>query len=370
MNCCAILVNYFGASDTAAAAWSALTDYPSLEIIVVDNSMNTAEFAKLKQLLPVDARLYAAPENLGFGRACNLAFNANTANYVFLVNPDVRIMPGCTSALLEVMQKDKQIGAAAPIQFLDDTCRWRLPPSWFPTDLRAWATDTALRDRNLAKRLSLALRAESVRYWTAMQPVTQRALSGGVVLIRREVIDANGQLFDPRFFMYFEDSDLCQHIKKGGRRLAMIPQAVAVHRWRNQPHKAAMMADGAAIYFDKHGGSANHWRQKAIAVAKQPVLMQLLGAPRPFPESGLTIPPAWQGGWVLELSPSPLLSPSVGLLGAGSNVAFPQETLAHFEGAPVFGRLGPTSCSTAADNCSYFEFNFSESLRRYAAVEL
>lgn len=369
MKCCAILVNYHGATDTAAAVRSALTDFPSLEVVVVDNSMDATEHAKLKQLLPAGARLFAAPQNLGFGRACNLAFSMTAADFIFLINPDVRIMPGCTSALLDALEKDEQLGAVAPIQFLDDACHWRLPPSWFPTALRAWATDTALRDRISAKRLSYALRAEALRYWTAQQPVTQRALSGGAALVRRTAIDAYDYLFDPRFFMYFEDSDLCQRIKQGGRRLAMVPQAVVVHRWRNQPHKAAMMADGAAIYFDKHGGATSYWWQKAIAVAKQPVLTPLLGAAQLFPECGLDIPPAWQDGWVLELSPSPLISPSIGLLGAGAKVGFPDETLAHFEGDPVFGRLGPTFSPTPADNCRLFEFNVGPSPKRNTAVE-
>lgn len=357
MKCCAVLVNYHGAADTAAAAQSALADFPSLDVIVIDNSVDAAEFAKLKQLLPIAARLIAAPQNLGFGRACNLAFNESTADFVFLINPDVRIMPGCTLALLEAIENDQRLAAVAPLQFLDDACRWRLPPAWFPTALRAWATDTALRERSSARRLSRALRAEALRYWTAQQLVTQRALSGGAVVVRRAAIPAGEPLFDSRFFMYFEDSDLCQRLKKNGRHLAMVPSARVVHRWRNQPHKAVMMAEAAALYFDKHAGSTNPWRQKAIAAMKQPLLVPLLKSPHLFPPIGLDIPLAWQGGWVLELSPSPLISPSVGLLEAGSKVAFPREMLAHFEGEPVFGRLGPTTSSPAADNCWYFEFN-------------
>lgn len=357
MSCCAILVNYHGAADTAAAAWSVLADESSSELIVVDNSTDASELARLKQLLPKAARLVAAPQNIGFGQACNLAFNASVADYVFLVNPDVRIVSGCLQALLIEMQRDERLGAVAPRQYLDDACQWGLPPSWFPTALRAWATDLAMRDRNSAKRLSRALRAESLRYWTTEQSTTQRALSGGVMLIRRSALDPGDQLFDPRFFMYFEDSDLCHRLKRSGHRLGMVPKASAVHRWRNQPHKAALMAKGASVYFSKYGGGANPWRDKASRLLNRMVLHPLLGDPKVFPRSGLVVPTSWELGWLLELSPSPLISPAIGLLGDGATVAFPGEVLANFEGAPVYARLGPAVPSRATDNCWYFEFN-------------
>lgn len=357
MICSAILVNYHGAADTAAAAKSAIAGTPGLDVIVVDNSADDCEFDSLKQLLPGEARLLRASHNLGFGRACNLAFNNSDSDFVFLVNPDVKILPGCISSLIAELQRDHGVGAVAPRQYLDDACQWLLPPSWFPTTVRAWATEVALRESGHARRLSRALRAESLRYWTASQAVTQRALSGGAMLIRRSAIGPSNELFDPSFFMYFEDSDLCGRLKRNGYRLEMLPRAVAVHRWRNQAHKAALMAEGAAMYFHKHWGATNRWREKAALLAQRPGLLQLLGACRAFPSAGLVVPNDWESGWLLELSPSPLLSPSIGHLGAGLLVDFPHEALANFEGSPVFGRLGPTASSLAQDNSWYFEFN-------------
>lgn len=357
MSCSAILVNYHGAADTAAAAQSAIAGTPGLEVLVVDNSTDNNEFDRLKQLLPGEAQLLRASHNLGFGRACNLAFNNSDSDFVFLVNPDVKILPGCISSLMVELQRDHRVGAVAPRQYLDDACQWLLPPSWFPTAVRAWATEVALRDSVQARRLSRALRAESSRYWTASEALTQRALSGGAMLIRRSAIGPSDELFDPRYFMYFEDSDLCDRLKRNGYRLEMLPRAVAVHRWRNQAHKAALMADGAAVYFDKHWGAANRWREKSARLAPRPVLRPLLEDCRVFPSDGLVVPKEWESGWLLELSPNPLMSPSLGRLGAGSLVGFPHEALANFEDAPVFGRLGPPASSWSQDNCWYFEFN-------------
>lgn len=357
MNCCAIFVNYFGAADVASATRSALDDAPSLEVVVVDNSADDVEFEKLQQLLPRAARLIRSTENIGFGRACNKAFSGSAAEFVFLVNPDVKIMRGCISSMIDELQRDPSLGAVAPRQYLDDACLWKLPPSWHPTVLRAWATEAALRDRRHARRLSHALRAESLRFWTTPNPVSQRALSGGAMLVRRSAIDPLGELFDPRFFMYFEDSDLCHRLRRGGYHLKMVPRALAVHRWRNQLHKGNLMDNGAAVYFSKHGGGENSWLAKSAHLAKVPVLHPLLGEVRKFPERGLVIPGPWEDGWLFELSPSPLLSPAIGRLGAGPNVDFPHDVLANFEGATVYARLGPTVTLGAKDNCWYFEFN-------------
>ena len=357
MTTCAILVNFHGAIDTANAARSALADWPDLELVVVDNSTDAVEFGTLRSLLPESAKVWAAPVNLGFGSACNAALAQTHADYIFLVNPDVHILPGCIWNLHLALSKNERLAAVAPLQTLDTGLSWRLPPSWFPTPLRAWATELAMHDPAKAKRLSLALRAESVRYWTATEAVSQRALSGGVMLLRRSALGAAEPLFDPQFFMYFEDSDLCHRLKSRGFELAVVPKAQAVHAWRNHPHKNEMMAESAPKYFAKHGGRDNRWLVKQTQLAMQPQPRALLSLPADFPPGGAVVPVPWQAHWLLELSPSPMLSPAIGHLGTGPLVETPGKALAHFEGATVYGRLGPASTLVAADNCEYFEWS-------------
>ncbi len=357
MTCCAVLVNFHGAAETAAAAWSLHNDAPDTEISVVDNSTDAAEFRLLMEMLPPIARAWAAPRNLGFGQACNAAIENSSAAFIFLINPDVRIVPKCRWILDTVLQKNEQFAAVAPMQFLDMECTWRLPPSWFPTPLRAWATDVAQRDRELATKMSLALRSESLRYWQSSQTSSQRAVSGGAVMIRRSALDDGQALFDPRFFMYFEDSELCWRFKRKGLQIGVAPTAHAVHLWRNQPHKSQMMAESAEIYYAMHGGNRNPWLKKLAAVVTTPALSPLLSAGQPFPTEGYVIDAAWGNKWLFELSLSPLLSPAIGLLGAGPTVPAPNQVLSHFEGARVYGRLSPAVDRVTADNCVYFDWH-------------
>lgn len=335
----AVLVNYFGAPDIAQAARSVLADAPEAEVLVVDNSADTAEHQRLGALLPAGARLIDAGANLGFGRACNLAWASTAAPFVFFVNPDVQLVGGgCTAALVQALQADPGLAAVSPRQFLDNRCQWYMPPAGLPTAVRAWAHERALRESDIWQRLGRAARAENLRLWTAREPIPQRALSGGALLLRRAALAPEGLPFDPQFFMYYEDSDLCLRLRQAGWRLAVVPAARAVHTWRNQPHKHALMHAGGRVYFGKHyaRGPGLAWLERADAVAVTP--------PGMFPGCVLEtpwvdVPPAWQAGWLLELSPSPLLQPAIGLIAAGSKARIPAAVSESFCTSPLYGRL-------------------------------
>ena len=126
MSLCAVLVNHRGAEDIAAAVAHVLRDDARTEVIVVDNSDDAREWERLEQCLPAPVRRVRAPANLGFGRGCNLALSHTRAERVMLVNPDVRVLPGCTAALTQALRDDPRLAAVAPRQFLDAGLQWRL----------------------------------------------------------------------------------------------------------------------------------------------------------------------------------------------------------------------------------------------------
>ena len=355
MKVCAVLVNYHGARDITQAVQSILADRQNIDIVVVDNSDDALEWEQLRRLLPPSVCKVRAPGNIGFGRGCNLALEHTDAPFVFLVNPDVRLLPGCTEALLDALLTDLTLGAVSPRQFLDEACHWQLPSSWLPTALRAWATERAMREPSVAVRLRKAKDAENRRFWRATQPIHQRALSGGAMMIRRSAIRPDESMFDPQYFMYFEDTDLCMRLRRRGLGLAMVPAARAVHAWRNQPHKVALMSRGSQVYFDKFYPSDDPWLSKCRAMANAPHRAPY--AFQKFPPFGIPRPSHWTEGWILELSPSPLVEPSVSMTGRDAHINEPVNALAHFESFPVFGRLHSNSASDDLDESYFFHWN-------------
>lgn len=342
LSCCAVLVNYRDAAEIAAAVASVLADAPGIEVRVVDNSDDDAEWALLRSLLPQAVHCQRAEGNIGFGRGCNLAVRASSADCFFLVNPDVRLVKGCTGILLNALAQDSTLGAIAPRQYLDADMQWRLPPSWLPTAVRAWATERARREPPIRDRVRHATGAEALRYWQAQHaPLRQRALSGGAVMVHRRALDAGGDLFDPRFFMYFEDSDLCLRLRRQGLGMAMAPEAQAIHAWRNAPHKQGLMEAGAAIYFAKHHAD-DGWLHKAHRLQQVPPgPLGDINQPGQQTLEGieLEVPAPLQTGWVLELSPDPLRQICVGYLGTGARASASYKTLEHFGSGTVFVRL-------------------------------
>lgn len=89
-----LIVNYFSFTLTVRAIRSVLSDQPSAQIIVVDNSDDAAEAISLSAILPGGVKLIVAQSNLGFGRACNLALNYSHGEWIFLLNPDAFVLPG------------------------------------------------------------------------------------------------------------------------------------------------------------------------------------------------------------------------------------------------------------------------------------
>ena len=339
---CAVLVNYKGAADVALAVASVLADSPDTEVVVVDNSEDPAEADRLRDLLPSAVRLVVAPRNLGFGAGCNLGMATTTANLIWLVNPDVRVLPGCLATLQLALDADHSLVAVAPRQYLDMDKRWNLPPSWLPTALNSWAREAASRNPRARARYVRAARAEALRVWTAHPgaALRQRALSGGAMLVRRSSLPAGDEVFDPAFFMYFEDSDFCLRMRGRGLRLAVVPGADVVHLWQTSAHKDGLMAQAAPLYFKRHF-SGSRWLAKAGELASMlpewPAFSEV--------ESGQSwhVPQAWQGGWVLELSLTPLLSPAAGLFGTGATLPWPGDVLAALGDATAYGRLGPAN---------------------------
>jgi GT2 family glycosyltransferase len=204
------------------------------------------------------ARLIQSPDNVGFGRASNLGAAAGTGRAILLVNSDGELVPGALAALLGALDADSALGAVfARLVNADGT----LQPSVHAALPTPWS------------QAGDVLFASSLRYALYRAPALKRALLRGTlrrhatahdvawggaacVLVRRTAFEAVDG-FDPRFFMYMEDVDLCARLGAAGFRLRYLPDAVAVHHWGASTAKSptAMLRHAylsRIAYFDKH----------------------------------------------------------------------------------------------------------------------
>jgi GT2 family glycosyltransferase len=330
----AIIVNYHSHALTARAAASVLADQPEAQVIVVDNSESESEAQALRAALPSPVECIITPENIGFGRACNVGFSRARHDLILLLNPDAFVLQGCIGAMTDFLAKTPHAGAVCPLVYWDAELTWLAPPILMHTPFTEAGMALLLRWPWLADKVSRLFRRWALNCIGSDRPVERRMLSGGHILLRREAIAAAGGLFDPHFFMYFEDTDLCRRLRLSGSRLYILPAARAVHEWCCTLDKGEISATSHQYYFNKHFP-----KSRLLAVRRQLERSRLglrlpqgndLGVCRTPP--ALPVPASLQEEWVLELSPQPLLIPALYYFGNGPEARISE---------PLWQRLGP-----------------------------
>lgn len=346
-----IIVNYFGHQLTKKAVGSLLAHQPDMEIIVVDNSIDFQEARELRATLDQRVHIISSTSNLGFGRACNLAFESTKAEFIMLLNPDAQVLPGCIEQLVQALQRMPKLGAVSPVQIWEPSGCWKLPPAWLPTGLGMWCIEHAWRNERNAVKLSNAYRNLALKVWhpQGCQVLPQRALSGGAMMVRRSAAIESGGLFDPDFFMYYEDSDLCWRLKSQGWQLGMVANAFALHEWEHTSTKVDFMEKSKHAYIHKHFSGCGTWEQRIERCTKHPPLQ----APIQFQKGSkfhpwIQIPEQWQASWLLEISPSPLLIPSIGFISSGPQAHIPDILIQRLGGEDFYVRVGPARQTTEA----------------------
>jgi len=343
MKCLAILVNYRCAGQLVDAARSLADDPACDRIDVVDNSEDTAEADWLRAHLPVGVQLSVSERNLGFASACNLAFAADDSDCVLLLNPDARLLPGALARLKETLAENPRLGGVGPRVFWDDECRFLLPPTTFPSPGSYLWDRLALHFPALGEWRAARFRARALHEWRAASPLRVNALSGGHVLLRRVAVEAAGGLFDPAFFMYWEDSDLMCRLASADFALCLEPRARAIHHYAHSPGKDALIGRGWAAYAAKHF-STRGWRLFERSLRRLPVPAPAPADPVILRDAGqaieIVVPEALWTGWVLEYSPAPSFVPAIGHFGTGPVARLPAMLAARFSGRDFFLRLG------------------------------
>ncbi|MCD6223932.1 MAG: glycosyltransferase family 2 protein [Deltaproteobacteria bacterium] len=328
METLAIIVNYKAAALTIKAVRSILIadSLGSCRVVVVDNSENSREENKLRSSLPEGVKLLVPSENLGFGRACNLALEDFSGDFILLLNPDARLLPGCLSRLQETLLEEEKMAAVGPQVFWDDGCNCYLPPPSTPFIFLFAPAIAELSPRAWMKRaMNRAWRYHAIKIWCSEAPTKSGNLSGGHVLLRRDAVEQSGGLFDPRFFLYFEDTDLFMRLRKAGYFLVFDTRAKVVHHYdqcvRHETElKRQLFIDSHEKFRQKYLIGGKKWLYTLLqwvsgGVGKKPGLKKARFLPLP---SGWRFQPRRGRTGFLNGAPHPTLPPLPGC-SAGEN---------------------------------------------------
>ncbi|WP_198673587.1 glycosyltransferase [Algibacillus agarilyticus] len=223
-----------------------------VEVIIVDNGSTRTEQTLFKQL-PV--KYIFSKTNIGYAGGVNLGVKHTQADYIFLMNPDLKLTPNCLKTLLKHLQN----GAAtvAPKLFWDD----EKTVICAPTPKRTFACELLAANWNTNKKINsfnqIMWRQHAYRFWQAKEPIIGFELCGAFLGIRRDVWNKVGA-FDEKYQLYFEETEWLQRLKNHGFNAYYVPQAEAIHYYnqssRKQPKAALWFAESAKRYYEQQFG--------------------------------------------------------------------------------------------------------------------
>jgi GT2 family glycosyltransferase len=212
-----VIVNYHGAKDTSECLRSLHACDIVPRIVVVDNTPNDVELPKVMVRYP-DVQLISAPENLGFGGGNNLGINwaltQTNCEFIFLLNNDAWVEMNSIRNLELALDDHPDAGIAAPKIVFSE----RPEELWYGPGEVDWRLARGIVPGYLGDSMSPS--AQTPRYASFA--------SGCAMLIRREVFKKIGG-FNPRFFMYEEDVELCLRAASHGYRLWYQPSSLIHH---------------------------------------------------------------------------------------------------------------------------------------------
>jgi GT2 family glycosyltransferase len=216
---CIVIVSY-NVRDLLRDCLRALS---GLHVIVVDNASSDGSAAMARTEFPA-VELIANENNRGFAAACNQGIAASAEEFILILNPDTLVTPAALQTLLDVMQAEPRAGACGPRILNPDGS---LQPSCrrFPTLPRLLLDEFGFGKLFPHSRFFGGYR---MTWWAHDQLREVDQLMGAALLLRRAALKQVGT-FDERFFMYFEEVDLCLRLHDAGWKVLFVREGQVMH---------------------------------------------------------------------------------------------------------------------------------------------
>ena len=210
----AVIVTYNSRGDIAACLDALLaSDWPRLEIIVVDNASVDGTAELVAQRFP-SVKLLRSNANLGFGGGNNLGVAQCRGEIVLVLNPDVRLLPAAVRAFVDAFAADARLGIAGAKLLYQDG--------------RTIQHAGGVVEHPLATTRHLGYGEPDRGQYD--QPFDADFVTGAALALRRDAFTVLGGFDAALYPVYYEDVDLCYRARAAGWRVGYVPGAVGLHR--------------------------------------------------------------------------------------------------------------------------------------------
>jgi GT2 family glycosyltransferase len=193
------------------------------EQIVVDNNSSDNTCKIIKENFP-KVKLIENDENAGFGTANNQGAEIATGDFLLFLNPDMKIKEGSLDKMIAWMREHTEVGIASPKLINEDgSFNEHASPRRLPTVWEQLA---------IIFKLPHVFRSILDRYlFVDFNPDQEQevdSVRGSFMLMRNDIVDKLGWAFDPRYFIWYEDIDICREVERLGYKVMYTPIIEAV----------------------------------------------------------------------------------------------------------------------------------------------
>lgn len=188
---------------------------PDVEIIVVDNGSSEDHTLLWQHKFP-DVKFIRSEVNLGFAGGNNLGITAATGEYLFLVNNDTEFTPNLLGQLISILDAHPEAGIISPkIKYYNDK------------NIIQYAGYTPINYYTCRNRC-IGLKEKDIGQYEHNTGQTAYC-HGAAMMVRRAAVDKAG-LMHEGFFLYYEELDWCERIKKAGYQAWICTEALIYHK--------------------------------------------------------------------------------------------------------------------------------------------
>ncbi|MEK7598129.1 MAG: glycosyltransferase family 2 protein [Patescibacteria group bacterium] len=231
-----VILNYNGKEVIKSCLLSVFkNDYPSFEIVLVDNNSTDGSFEAAKAGFS-KVHFIKNEENLGFSAGNNIGIRfalERMADYVLLLNNDTQVEKDFLTRLVKIGEKNEKIGLLSPLIFNGDTRQ-----VWFSGGVVSWLRMKTFHQKTVK----------------TLDHYESSFLTGCALLVKKQVFKAIG-LLDEDYFLYWEDADFSWRSRQAGFKNVVVTSSWIYHFERsekNKKNKIYWLVISGLIFFKKN----------------------------------------------------------------------------------------------------------------------
>jgi hypothetical protein len=243
----------------------------SAEIILVDNASVDGSVGAVRDKFP-NVRLVESAINLGFAAANNVGFRMARGRYIVMLNTDAFLSPNSLHLAFKKMEADRTIGLGGA-RLVGRDGAWQPSARLFPSPLNDLLHLSGLASKYPRSRFF----GRADRTWASPEQSCETDWVPGAFSIIRHDVLKRVNYFDERFFLYYEEVDLCRKIKKLGFKICYWADVIVIHvggessktiKDQNFASKGSQLTlwrmRSQLLYYRKHYGYMGTWLSKAL----------------------------------------------------------------------------------------------------------